>query len=160
MEIVLLEKVEKLGQMGDVIRVRPGYARNYLIPRRKALRATKSNLDFFRQKRLQFEEFNIRLREEAIELSLKMDGLFLCVIRQAGESGQLYGSVTARDISEAITAIGFSIQRTQVLLGKVIKTLGITIVRIILHPEVFISVTVMVARSLVEAEESQKQLIL
>lgn len=153
-ELILLQRVEKLGQMGDVVRVKPGYARNFLLPQKKALRASKDNRAKFDQQRAQLEAQNIKRREEAERLAERVGGLSVVIIRQAGESGSLYGSVSARDIAEASTAAGLTINRTQVVLGNPIKTLGLSQVRVALHPEVSIPVTVNVARS---PEESERQ---
>ncbi|MEM7442294.1 MAG: 50S ribosomal protein L9 [Pseudomonadota bacterium] len=152
MEVILLERIERLGQMGDVVRVKPGYARNYLLPKQKALRATKDNLAHFETQRAQLETRNLELRTEAEKVAEKVDGTKIVVIRQAGESGQLYGSVSARDIAESLTADGFSVDKSQVAIDRPIKTLGLFGVRITLHPEVASSVTVNVARSAEEAE--------
>jgi large subunit ribosomal protein L9 len=156
MEVILLERVEKLGQMGQVVKVRPGFARNYLLPMKKALRATKSNLAYFETQRSQLEAQNLARRSDAQHVAGKVEGLSVVVIRQAGESGQLYGSVTARDIADAVTAAGFTVGRNQVVLDKAIKTLGLYKQRVILHPEVSISVTVNVAQSPEEAEMQTK----
>ena len=152
MQVILLERIEKLGQMGDIVNVKPGYARNYLLPQRKARRATKDNVALFEQQRAQLEAENLERRGEAEQVGEKLDGLKIVLIRQAGESGQLYGSANARDIAEAVTAAGFSIGRSQVELNAVIKTLGLHSVRIRLHPEVAVTVTANVARSETEAE--------
>jgi large subunit ribosomal protein L9 len=148
--------VEKLGQMGQVVKVRPGFARNYLLPQKKALRATKENLAYFEKQRAQLEAQNLTRRSEAEQVSAKLDGLSVIVIRQAGESGQLYGSVTARDIAEAITQAGFTVTRGQIVLDKAIKTLGLYKQRVVLHPEVSVTVTVNVAQSPEEAEMQAK----
>lgn len=153
-ELILLQRIEKLGQMGDVVRVKPGYARNYLLPQKKALRATKANLADFETQRAQLEAQNLRRREEAERLLERMEGLTVVIIRQAGESGSLYGSVSARDIAEACTEAGLTTHRSQIVLEQPIKTLGLTRVRLVLHPEVSLTVTVNVARS---AEEAEKQ---
>jgi large subunit ribosomal protein L9 len=155
MEVILLERIEKLGQMGDVVKVRPGFARNYLLPQKKALRATKGNMTRFEQQRAQLEAENLKRREEAERVAKDLDGLTVTVIRQAGESGQLYGSVNSRDVAEAITAAGVSVARRQIDLGAVIKSLGLHKVRVQLHPEVIVSITANVARS---QEEAQAQL--
>jgi len=152
MEIVLLERVEKLGQMGQVVNVRPGYARNYLLPQKKALRATKANLAFFETQKAELQARNLERRKEAEEVSSKMKGLVVIITRQAAESGMLYGSVNGRDISDAVTAEGFVIERNQVAINDPIKSLGLFDVRIILHPEVSVNVKVNVARSLEEAQ--------
>jgi large subunit ribosomal protein L9 len=155
-DVILLERVEKLGQMGQVVKVRPGFARNYLLPQKKALRATKENLAYFEKQRSQLEAQNLSRRGEAEQVAKKLDGVAVMIIRQAGESGQLYGSVTARDVSEAVTKAGFTITRGQVVLDKAIKTLGLYKQRIILHPEVSVGITVNVAQSAEEAEMQAK----
>jgi large subunit ribosomal protein L9 len=151
MEVILLERVEKLGQMGQVVKVRPGFARNFLLPQKKALRANKANMAIFEQRRSQLEAANLERRGEAEQVSAKM-----VVIRQAGESGQLYGSVTARDIAMAITEAGFTVTRGQIVLDKAIKTLGLYPMRVVLHPEVSVQVTANVAQSAEEAEMQAK----
>jgi large subunit ribosomal protein L9 len=151
-ELILLQRVEKLGQMGDIVRVKPGFARNYLLPQKKALRASKDNRAKFEQQRAQLEAQNIKRREEAERLAERVGGLTVTIIRQAGESGSLYGSVSARDISDAATDSGLTIGRQQVFMEHPIKTLGLAKVRVSLHPEVSIPVTVNVARSPEEAE--------
>jgi large subunit ribosomal protein L9 len=156
MQVILLERIEKLGQMGDVVTVKPGFARNYLLPQRKARRATKENLALFEQQRTQLEAENLTRREEAQKVGEKLDGLAVTLIRQAGESGQLYGSVTSRDLAEAATAAGFTVARAQILLDTVIKTLGLHTVRVRLHPEVTVTITANVARSDAEAEAQAK----
>lgn len=153
-ELILLQRVEHLGQMGEVVKVKPGYARNYLLPQRKALRATKENRQSFEQQRAQLEAQNLKRREEAERVAERVGGIAVVIIRQAGESGGLYGSVSARDIAEASTAAGLSIDRQQVVLRRPIKTLGLWRVHVMLHPEVTIEITVNVARS---AEEAEKQ---
>ena len=155
-DVILLERVEKLGQMGQVVKVRPGFARNYLLPQKKALRATKENLAYFETQKSQLEAQNLARRGDAEQVAKKLDGIAVLVIRQAGESGQLYGSVTARDIAEAVTKAGFTIARGQVVLDKAIKTLGLYKQRVILHPEVSVSITVNVAQSAEEAEMQAK----
>ena len=157
MEIILLERIEKLGSMGDVVTVKPGFARNYLLPQKKALRATKENLAKFEQQRVQLEADNRERREEAQAVADRLDGLAFVVIRQASEGGQLYGSVSARDIVEAIGEAGFKIGRRQVQLNAPIKALGLHGVRVSLHPEVFASVTLNVARTKEEAKIQQRQ---
>jgi large subunit ribosomal protein L9 len=155
-DVVLLERVEKLGQMGQVVKVRPGFARNYLLPQKKALRATKENLAYFETRRTQLEAANLERRGEAEEVAKKLDGISVVIVRQAGESGQLYGSVSARDIADAVTAAGFTVTRGQVVLDKAIKTLGVYKLRLILHPEVSVHVNANVAQSLEEAEMQAK----
>jgi large subunit ribosomal protein L9 len=146
-ELILLERVEKLGQMGQIVKVRPGYARNFLLPKKKALRATKSNLAYFETQKAQLEANNLARKGEAEEVGAKLDGLKVVLIRQAGESGQLYGSVSARDIADAVTASGFTVDRQQVVLERPIKTLGLHPLRVMLHPEVAVTVTANVAQS-------------
>jgi large subunit ribosomal protein L9 len=155
-ELILLQRVEKLGQMGDVVKVKPGYARNFLLPQKKALRASKDNRAKFDQQRAQLEAQNIKRREEAERLAERVGGLSVVIVRQAGESGSLYGSVSARDISDAATEAGLTIGRSQVILEHPIKTLGLSQVRVSLHPEVSIPVTVNVARSPEEAERQAR----
>jgi large subunit ribosomal protein L9 len=155
-DVILLERVEKLGQMGQVVKVRPGFARNYLLPQKKALRATKENLTYFEKQRAQLEAVNLKRKGEAEEVGRKLEGLTVVIIRQAGESGQLYGSVSARDIAEAVTAAGFTIEKRQVVLDSTIKTLGIHSLRVSLHPEVSVAVKANVAQSEDEAEMQAK----
>ena len=152
MEIILLERVEKLGQMGDIVSVKPGYARNYLLPQGKALRANKINLEKFETEKSQREADNLARRSDAETEAAKMEGLAVSMVRAASEMGQLFGSVTSRDISDAVTEAGFTISRAQVVMDKSIKTLGLHDTRIRLHPEVTVTVKVNVARSLDEAE--------
>jgi large subunit ribosomal protein L9 len=150
-ELILLERVEKLGQMGQVVKVKPGFARNYLLPQKKALRATKENLAYFDTQRAQLEVNNLKRKGEAEEVGAKIEGLTVVLVRQAGESGQLYGSVSSRDISDAVTAAGFTVDRQQVVLDRPIKTLGIHPLRVALHPEVSVAIRVNVAQSEEEA---------
>lgn len=156
MELILLERVEKLGQMGDIVKVKPGYARNFLLPQHKALRATEDNKRTFDAQRVQLEARNLERRQDADAVSGKMEGQRVILVRQAGEAGQLYGSVNARDISDALTTQGFTVQRRQVELEQPIKTIGIHPVRVRLHPEVVVNVTVNVARSPDEAEIQER----
>jgi len=146
-DLILLERVEKLGQMGQVVKVKPGYARNYLLPQKKAMRATKDNLAYFQTQRAQLEANNLERKSEAGEVGAKLEGLSVVLIRQAGESGQLYGSVAARDIAEAVTSAGFTVDKRQIVLERPIKTLGLHPVRVMLHPEVGVTVTANVAQS-------------
>jgi large subunit ribosomal protein L9 len=155
-ELILLQRVEKLGQMGDTVKVKPGYARNFLLPQKKAIRASKANLERFEAERVQLEAQNIKRREEAERVAERVGGLSVVIIRQAGESGSLYGSVTGRDIADACTAAGLGVTRQQVVLEHPIKTLGLSKVRVVLHPEVSIPVTVNVARSPEEAEKQAR----
>lgn len=152
MEVILMQRIEKLGQMGDVVSVKPGFARNYLLPQKKAMRATKENMARFETQRAQLEAENLKRREEAERVAKDLDGMTVTLIRQAGESGQLYGSVTSRDVSEAVTAGGVTVSRGQIDLGAVIKMLGLHKVRVRLHPEVIVTVTANVARSDEEAK--------
>lgn len=152
MQVILMERIEKLGQMGDVVSVKPGFARNYLLPQKKALRATKDNLARFEVERGQLEAENLKRKEEAERVSKDLEGLTVTLIRQAGESGQLYGSVNSRDVSEAVTAAGVTVARRQIDLGAVIKNLGLHPVRVQLHPEVMVTVTANVARTEDEAK--------
>lgn len=154
MEVILLERIEKLGQMGDVVNVKPGFARNYLLPQKKALRSSKANLAFFEKQRVQLEAANLKRRDEAQAVAAKMDSLSVLMVRQAGESGQLYGSVSGKDVADAIKASGYAVERRQVNLDNPIKTLGSYAVRVSLHPEVALTVTVNVARSQEEAERA------
>jgi large subunit ribosomal protein L9 len=156
MELILLERVEKLGQMGQVVKVKPGFARHYLLPQKKALRATKENLAYFETQRAQLEANNLQRKSEATEIGGKIEGLSVVIVRQAGESGQLYGSVSARDIAEAVTEAGFTVEKHQVVLDRPIKTLGLHLMRVALHPEVSVTVTANVAQSAEEAEMQAK----
>ena len=146
-EVILMQRVDKLGQMGEVVKVRPGYARNFLLPQGKAIRANKDNLARFEQDRAKLEAQNLKRREEAERVAERVQGLSVTIIRSAGEGGNLYGSVSARDVAEACTASGLSIARQQVLLEQPIKNVGLTAVRVELHPEVVMPVTVNVAPS-------------
>jgi len=155
-ELILLQRVEKLGQMGERVHVKPGYARNFLLPQKKAIRANKDNLAKFETQRVHLEAMNIKRREEAERVAERVGGLSVVIIRQAGEAGSLYGSVSSRDIADGATEAGLSINRSQVILDQPIKLLGLTPVRVVLHPEVSISVTVNVARSLEEAAKQAR----
>src|SRR5271165_5657631 len=155
-ELILLERVEKLGQMGQLVKVKPGFARNYLLPQKKAMRATKENLAYFETQRAQLEANNLQRRTEATEIGGKIEGLTVVIIRQAGESGQLYGSVSARDVGDAVTEAGFTVEKRQVVLDRPIKNLGLHPVRVVLHPEVSVTVTANVAQSAEEAEMQAK----
>jgi large subunit ribosomal protein L9 len=155
-ELILLQRVEKLGQMGELVKVKPGFARNFLLPQKKALRASKENLARFEEQRVQLEAQNLRRREEAERVAERVSGLSIVIIRQAGESASLYGSVSARDIAEATTVAGLTVTRSQVMLEHPIKTLGLARVRVELHPEVSIPIIVNVARSQEEAERQAR----
>ena len=156
MQVILLQRIGKLGQMGDVVTVKDGFARNFLLPQGKALRATKANRERFDRERVQLEARNLELKSEAEAVAAKLAGQSFVVIRQAGDSGQLYGSVSTRDIAEIVSAGGFSVERRQVNLDRPIKTLGLHPIRISLHAEVEPQVTVNVARSADEAERQAR----
>lgn len=152
MEVILLERVAKLGQMGEVVRVKEGYARNYLLPQGKALRANEANIKRFETEKAQLETRNLESRKDAEALAGKLDGQQFVVIRSASDSGALYGSVTTRDAADAATAAGFSVDKKQVALDRPIKELGLHTVTVTLHPEVEVKITLNVARSAEEAE--------
>ena len=156
MEVILLERVAKLGQMGETVRVKDGYARNFLLPRGKALRATKANKEHFETQRSQLEARNLERRQEAEKVSGKLGGQSFTIIRQAGDTGVLYGSVSNRDLAEIVTANGFSVGRDQFVLNAPIKALGLHTVPVSLHPEVQVEVTINVARSPEEAERQAR----
>src|SRR5215475_2534686 len=156
MQIILLERIGRLGQMGDVVNVKDGYARNFLLPQKKALRATEENLARFEKERTQLEARDLELKKEAEAVAAKLAGQSFLAIRQAGDTGQLYGSVTTRDIAEVVTIGGFSIDRRQIVLDRPIKTLGLHQTRIALHPEVIVQITLNVARSEDEAERQSR----
>ncbi len=145
MDVILLERIERLGQMGDVVNVKAGYARNYLLPRRKALRVTKANLERFTAERATLEAQNLERRADAKAVAGKLDGLAIVLIRQAGDSGQLYGSVTARDVAERLAEAGFVVDRQQVQIERPIKALGLHAIHVALHPEVSVTVSANVA---------------
>ncbi|MDP9127286.1 MAG: 50S ribosomal protein L9 [Pseudomonadota bacterium] len=151
MEVILLERIDRLGQMGQVVKVRPGFARNFLLPQNKALRATKTNMEVFEKQRAQLEARNAAERSKAQTSAADMDKVTVTIIRQASETGQLYGSVTARDIAEAAKEGSHSLDRNQVQIDTPIKTLGLFPIKIKLHPEVTVKITVNVARSPEEA---------
>jgi large subunit ribosomal protein L9 len=153
-EVILLERIEALGQMGEVVKVKPGYARNFLLPQKKAMRATKDNLAYFEKQRTQLEAQNLKRRQDAEGVAKKLEGLQVVILRQAGETGQLYGSVATRDVADAVTAAGFTVDRRQILLDQPIKTLGIFKTRVALHPEVIVGISANVAQS---EEEAQMQ---
>lgn len=155
MEVILLERIARLGQMGDVVNVKPGFARNFLLPRKKALRATAQNRTYFDQRRAQLETDNLANKAEAEKVAGTLEGLTVTLLRQAGESGQLYGSVTARDVAQAVVEAGVTVDKRQVTLDRGIKTLGLHPVKVMLHPEVTVQITVNVARN---AEEAAIQL--
>ena len=152
MQVILLERVEKLGQMGDEVKVKDGFARNFLLPKKKALRATKANREYFQTQKSQLEAHNLELKKEAEAVAKKLEGKSFALLRQAGDRGQLYGSVSPRDIADVVTEGGFTITRTQVPLDKAIKTIGIFPIDVVLHPEVRVHVSITVARTEEEAE--------
>lgn len=156
MEVILLERVAKLGQMGEKVKVRDGYARNFLLARGKALRATKANTEHFEKQRAQLEARNLERRKEAETVGEKLDGQSFTIIRQAGETGVLYGSVSTRDLAETISAAGISVDRNQIAINAPIKTLGLHTVPVSLHPEVEVKVTINIARSPEEAERQAR----
>lgn len=156
MEVILLERIAKLGQMGDQVRVKDGYARNFLLPSGKALRATQANKKRFESQRIELETRNLELKREAEAVAEKLAGQSFVIIRQAGETGQLYGSVSTRDISDAITAGGFNTSRNQIVLKTPIKSIGMHEVPVHLHAEVEVPITINVARSPQEAERQAK----
>lgn len=155
MDIILLERIEKLGQMGDVVSVKPGFARNFLLPKGKALRATDNNKAQFEQQRAQLEAENLKRKQEAEAVAEKMADMKVVLIRQAGDAGQLYGSVSARDVADAVKEAGVTIGRSQVALDKPIKTIGMHDVRVELHAEVVVNIIANVARSHDEAETQE-----
>ena len=157
MEVILLERIEKLGQMGDVVNVKTGFARNYLLPQNKALRKTKQNLSRFESERAQLEADNLTRKNEAENIAGKLENMNVTIIRAAGETGQLYGSVTSRDIAESVTKAGISINKNQVILNRALKVLGLEPIRISLHPEVSVEITANIARNKEEAEQQLSQ---
>ena len=156
MQVILLERVEKLGQMGDEVKVKDGFGRNYLLPQKKALRATKANREYFQTQKQHLEAHNLERKKDADVVGKKLDGKTFVLLRQAGDRGQLYGSVSPRDISDVITAGGFTVSRTQVPLDKAIKHIGLVPVSVVLHPEVRVTITLNVARTEDEAERQAK----
>ena len=155
-EIILLERVDSLGQMGDVVKVKSGYARNFLLPQKKALRATKENVAYFESQKKALEANNLKKRSEAEAVAQKADGLKVVIIRQAAEAGQLFGSVTSRDIADAVAAAGYKIDRAQVQLNQAFKLIGLFPVSIAFHPEVKTQITLNIARSEEEAATQDK----
>jgi large subunit ribosomal protein L9 len=156
MEVILLERVAKLGQMGETVKVRSGYARNFLLPRGKALRATEGNKKHFETQRAQLEARNLERRKEAEAVGEKLNGQSFIILRQSGETGVLYGSVSTRDLAEIMTQNGFTVDRNQIALNQPIKTIGLHTVPVALHPEVEVQVTINVARSPEEAERQAR----
>jgi large subunit ribosomal protein L9 len=156
MQVILLERVEKLGQMGDEVKVKDGFARNFLLPHKKALRATDANREYFKSQKSQLEANNLERKKDAEAVAVKLNGKTFMLLRQAGDRGQLYGSVSPRDIADVITAGGFTVSRTQVPLDKPIKMIGLVPINVVLHPEVRVSITLNVARTEEEAERQAK----
>jgi large subunit ribosomal protein L9 len=156
MQVILLERIGRLGQMGDVVNVKNGYARNFLLPLKKALRATKENIAHFETQRSQLEANNLEQKKEAEAVAAKLEGKIFTAIRSAGDTGQLYGSVSTRDLADAVTAGGFTIERRQVILDRPIKSLGLHETKVALHPEVVVRVILNVARSDEEAEKQAR----
>ncbi|MDH6229966.1 large subunit ribosomal protein L9 [Mesorhizobium soli] len=152
MDVILLERISRLGQMGDTVKVKDGFARNFLLPQGKALRANEANKNKFEGQRAQLEARNLERKSEAQQIADKLDGKTFVAVRSAGETGQLYGSVSTRDIADLVTAEGFSVNRTQIELNHPIKTIGLTNVAIALHPEVEVTITLNIARTADEAE--------
>ena len=156
MQVILLQRIGRLGQMGDVVNVKDGYARNFLLPQKKALRATDDNKKVFEGKRAQLEAQNLEHKKEAEAVATRLEGKSFVIIRAAGDTGQLYGSVSTRDIAEVITAGGFTVDRNQVNLDKPVKALGLAAAKIQLHPEVTCGVTLNIARSEDEAAKQSR----
>jgi large subunit ribosomal protein L9 len=156
MQVILLERIGRLGQMGDVVNVKNGYARNFLLPQKKALRATQENLARFEKDRTQLEARDLELKKEAEAVAGKLEGGKFIAIRQAGDTGQLYGSVTPRDIAEVVTSGGFTVDRRQIVLNKPIKSLGLHPVKVALHPEVVVGITLNIARTEEEADRQAR----
>ena len=156
MQVILLERVEKLGQMGDEVKVKDGFARNYLLPLKKALRANKTNREYFQTQKAQLEAHNLERKKDADAVAKKLGGKSFTLIRQAGDRGQLYGSVSPRDVAEAAEKAGYKIDRHQVQISVAIKTIGLFTLPVILHPEVKVNITINVARSEDEAERQAR----
>ena len=156
MQVILLERVEKLGQIGDEVRVKDGFARNFLLPKKKALRATKANREYFQGQKANIEANNLKLKGEAEKIGQKLDGQKFVLIRQAGDRGQLYGSVSPRDVADAMEKAGFKVDRHQIHISVAIKSIGLVTLPVVLHPEVKVNITVNVARSEDEAERQAR----
>ncbi|MDR1907354.1 MAG: 50S ribosomal protein L9 [Holosporales bacterium] len=156
MKVILLSRVENLGSIGNVVSVKDGYARNFLLPKKKALRASKSNLEYLEKQRTVFEAENLKKKNEAEEIAARMDNVLVSLIRQAGEAGNLFGSVRSADIAEAVGQAGYKIHKSQVCIKTPIKMLGLHTVKVELHPEVHVDVKVNVAQT---AEEAEAQLV-
>jgi large subunit ribosomal protein L9 len=156
MQVILLERVEKLGQIGDEVKVKDGFARNFLLPKKKALRATKANREYFQTQKAHIEANNLKLKGEAEKIGKKLDGQKFVLLRQAGDRGQLYGSVTPRDVADAMEKAGFKVDRHQVSISVAIKSIGLFTLPVVLHPEVKVNIVVNVARSEDEAERQAR----
>jgi len=156
MNVILLERVEKLGQMGDEVRVKDGFARNFLLPKKKALRATKANREYFQTQKVQLEAHNLERRKDAEAIAKKLDGKSFVLLLQAGDRGQLYGSVSPRDISDVVEKGGFKVDRHQINISQAIKSIGLFKLPVVLHPEVKVTITVNIARSEDEAERQAR----
>ena len=156
MQVILLERVEKLGQMGDEVRVKDGFARNFLLPKKKALRATKANREYFQARKAELEIHNLERRKDAEAVAKKLDGQSFVLIRQAGDRGQLYGSVSPRDVANVMEQSGFKADRNQVQISQAIKAIGLFTIPVVLHPEVKVNITINVARSEDEAERQAR----
>lgn len=156
MQVILLERVAKLGQMGEIVRVKDGYARNFLLPRGKALRATSGNKERFDQQKVELEARNLERKQDAEKVGETLAGKSFIIIRQAGETGVMYGSVSTRDLAEVVTAEGFKVGREQFVLHKPVKTLGLHAIPVTLHPEVEVEITLNIARSPEEAERQAR----
>jgi large subunit ribosomal protein L9 len=156
MQVILLERVEKLGQIGDEVKVKDGFARNFLLPKKKALRATKANREYFQAQKAQIEANNLRLKGEAQKVADKLNGKSFTLIRQAGDRGQLYGSVSPRDVADVMEKDGFKVDRHQVQISVAIKAIGLFTIPVVLHPEVKVNITINVARSEDEAERQAR----
>lgn len=156
MQVILLQRIGRLGQMGDIVNVKNGYARNFLLPQKKALRATEDNKKVFEGRRAQLEAINLEHKKEADAIAAKLEGQTFVLIRAAGDTGQLYGSVSTRDIASVITAGGYTVDRNMIVLDKPIKALGLTAAKVQLHPEVLSNVQINIARSQDEADKQAK----
>jgi large subunit ribosomal protein L9 len=156
MQVILLERVEKLGQMGDEVRVKDGFARNFLLPKKKALRATKANREYFQTQKAHLEAHNLERKKDADAIAKKLGGKSFTLIRQAGDRGQLYGSVSPRDVADAAEKAGFKLDRHQVSISVAIKSIGLFTIPVVLHPEVKVNITINVARSEDEAERQAR----
>ena len=156
MQVILLERVEKLGQMGDEVKVKDGFARNFLLPKKKALRATKANRDYFQTRKAHLEAQNLERKKDADAVAKKLGGKSFILIRQAGDRGQLYGSVSPRDVADAMEKAGYKVDRHQVSISQAIKAIGVFTLPVVLHPEVKVNITVNIARSEDEAERQAR----